>query len=179
MKSCLVPDLTATKDIDPVLAQMDHEIGKWERVAESEDTDTERVAELLSELRESRQEYVDADDTKPVVTIGYMPPAKRTGIRNEGLKLIGLGDDGEALCKSAEHGAALDREVVSWGLRGWTLQSESGPIEFDTELAKVGGVEYPQAKPEMVAIVEAMGWLPGVAAAVLEFNTLDAKTKKK
>jgi hypothetical protein len=179
MRKLLVPDLSATVDVDPELARMDDELRMLHSSVDSVQGEERRaeIERIVADAQSSRGEYASGDGWRPQVTIGYMPGAVRTRLRNAALASRTADNDVE---HELERGAYIDRETVRYGLRGWNLTDEhKAEIECSMGTDEVAGVRVPVASHEAVAIIEAMGWLRGVAYEIHRYNQLDDEQKKR
>jgi len=184
----LVPDLTATHDVDPVVIAKERNLEFLGRVLEAirreiaKEKDEGKLTDLRTAEKEQAGDIADLeameyepDETTPVITLGYLPASKLTSIRHAGSSVhrmpAGLNKD--------EASTDLDREVCTWGVKGWRLQGAAGELEIGKVWTKCRGVEFSILDAESLDVIERMGWLQPLAYAVLEFNRLGADVKKK
>lgn len=157
-ESPLLPDLSATIQIDPVEVS-------WEFVvAISKDSEREDAERNLSEYR--------ASPGSLRFTLRYIKPAKMTALRFALAKAREAGGDDKFA--TADGMSDVYRDLVRWGVCGWSL-----PGAFPCDTARVRGQDVQIASESFVEQVEAKGWLHPVAVEVLKYNSLGENSKKK
>ncbi len=177
MLRLLTPDLDAVEEVDLGAEHFDREVAFFkDRLEEAEREDSERAGGLrilVESMAAEAAEYAASQDADRLrVTIGYIPAAVLTAIRQR-LSLGTRGkDNGEAYSASMD----ADRQMVRWGLRGWRGQ---GNGQMATETEPVHGRSFQVAAWEAVDAIERSGLLRSLAALVAEYNDLSAEKKSR
>jgi hypothetical protein len=174
----LVPDLTATVEIDPIAEKLRGELttaplmerGKDDKITQ-EDFDAAKAAHL-ARLNEQLEAYTASTDPKPSITIGYISPSKMTAIDNARFAASQNKTDVEGMLNALSDST---REMVRWGVRGHDI--EHAP--FKSHLAKWRGQDHAVATDDMLDIYERNGWLHAISGAIQIYNRLGDSKKKK
>lgn len=162
----LLPDLSATIEVDPVECVLENEVP-------TEDGAAKEAA--VAKLEAYRAE---ADKCFKFV-VGYIPPSKMTALRfnisryaKEATKLEKNGEDGSTTF--GERLTDVHREACKFGIKGWTIAG----TPFPTEKVQQGGREVTVAAQSLIDQLELRGWLFALGGAVLEYNTLSDQKKR-
>jgi hypothetical protein len=175
----LLPDLSATVEVDPVECLLESEVpGEEPRAgatAEEALAHANRRTEALGKLEAYRAE---ADKCFKFL-VGYIPPSKMTAIRfsiskyaKEATKLESKGEDGNN--QFGERLVDVHREACRFGIKGWTI----GDAVFPVEKVQQGGREISVAAQSLIDQLELRGWLFALGGFVLEYNTLSDQKKR-
>jgi hypothetical protein len=148
----LIPDLSATIEVDPREAVLDLQ--------------GDEVA--LAEYRANPGDRV-------LFRVGYIKPAKFTELRFRLAKMRPALKDADAEGLGYAE-AVLDvyRDLCRWSISGWNLDA---PMPQEEE--KVRGRAVKVAAEVVVEAIEAKGWLHALAIKALEYNSLSDDSKKK
>lgn len=181
----IVPDLSATEDVDVAQLQMQYGLDIANRLLEraSEESDKEYALGLKKEAEEFLGSYCPPENA-PTLTIGFVPPAKRSQLANRSYILdreaernnAHDGEEGESEIKTLNDRDAQLREWIRFGVKG---HRNMGSVDFESVEVDVRGRKYTVASWDMVDLYECMGLLYSLSDRVIRYNTLDSKKKKK
>lgn len=178
----LVTDINATAEFEPVRIKLEQAIAQAESMAVGGDIEAADKAAYIDGLKLELAEYnATADSDRPRITVGYIYPAKMTGIENARYAAIkrsqeksnGQADPEEMLNAVAD----AMRETVRWGVVG--CECFGNGFAYATQDASFKGRSCRVAADSVLDVLELNGLLPACNFAVLSHNRLSDSKKKK
>lgn len=178
-KQILIPDSSVTEEIDIWIEQEIFNLGIAQQVRNQlHDSNTEDIHAADEEIKRIENEIEDLEeskDTNPKITIGYMPPAKKTELIHRWHVLTRKKDLDQATEEDLIANEEIAREFCKWGVKGHA----NIPKDFELQKIRWNGKEYDIASDLMVAIYEANQWHHIIKNAVIKYNTLQDSKKKR
>jgi hypothetical protein len=185
MEQRLTTDLEETQTVFPRIEEIRLEVDVFKRSLERKELEEEARGPLEKLLSDAEARYAAAkpEENEPTITLGFVPPAKLTSLRDRRALL----NQKEQTPEVADQRAELDRELVRWGVRGHSnVRVHGKDIQWASEPTKFRGKEYQLAAQEMIDAYEAQRWLPmhwptcgSLPRLVADYNEMSEGTKKK
>ena len=168
----IVPDMKATREVDPTMAKMLHEADAFEmQIKAAEDgfafandddeaqdlrTRIEVLEESLTKANAEIEDYV-GDEAPERIIIGFVPSAELVELDARSYKASG--DVGEYM--------AIARDLCRKGIRGWRgfIDASGGLVAFDIDIC--------------MDLLERHDMVPAMAAQIRKYNKLTEDDRRK
>ncbi len=182
----LTPDSSETIEFDIVEESLQREVEILELAAAEVDDDKKIEQQILDEQLVTAQgslaDYHDLikDNERPaLITIGFMPPGKRTEFELRARAILGGKKYAELDYEKLQEYHTVQKATCQWGVKGFKIRNENGGVEYTTEDGKFRTVTYKIASQKVADLFEMNTWLDLLQQKVLEYNRLGKDTKKK
>jgi hypothetical protein len=168
----VVPDTSATKDVD--LLEL-----KWSMAARRARADIKANGEsdlalgVIADSEKILAKLEGSTESRPSVTIGYIPVRKLSSLRNARFALSR--DDPDMSREYLDSLEDIIRETVRWGVKG----HQGLGFDFESTKEKVGPLEYNVATWEMVDVYERIEMLMDLYTETNDYNTLSEKKSEE